>query len=215
MNTTGLSASDVLALTRNNDGFDGFDGMGGIWGIIMLLIVAGIFTGGNGIFGNGNNGLQNALTRSDLFEGFNTQDINSQLRGITNGICDSSFALNNSIKDGFFGTQSAISNLGFQNQQCCCETNRNIDSVRNEISRSTCDVITANNAGVQRILDKMCENETQALRDRLFKAELANSQAEQNATIINTLRPCPIPSWNTVNPWACNIGSCGCGNSLY
>lgn len=218
MNTSGLSAGDILAITRSN-GYDNdaFGGMGGIWGVIMLLIIAGIFGGnGNWFGGNGNNGaLQNALTRSDLFEGFNTQDINSQLRGITNGLCDGFFATNNALKDGFFGVQSGIGTLSTQMQNCCCETNRNIDNLRFTSERNTCDIITNQNAGVQRILDKMCENETQALRDRLFKAELANSQAQQNATLIDTLRPCPIPSYNTCNPWASNYGSCGCGNSLY
>lgn len=77
--------------------------------------------GRGGIFGNDGAGaaMQGALTRSDLFEGFNNQDINSQLRGITNGICDGFYAVNNSLKDGFYGTQSAIAENRFAAQQCC------------------------------------------------------------------------------------------------
>lgn len=48
MTGNGLSAGDVLALSKDNDGFLG----DGIWGIIMLLIIAGLFSG-NG-FGCGN-----------------------------------------------------------------------------------------------------------------------------------------------------------------
>jgi hypothetical protein len=66
--TSGLSAGDVLALTKNNDGFFG----DGIWGIIMLLIIAGLFSG-NGFFGNNRtNGLTeeyiaNQFTQRDLY----------------------------------------------------------------------------------------------------------------------------------------------------
>lgn len=229
MSGTSLTPADVYAMTRNNnDGVDGFAGMGGIWGVIMLLIVAGIFGGGNGLFGGnrGNDGTgllasviasnnNSGLTRSDLFEGFNNQDVNAQLRGITNGLCDGFYALNNSVKDSAYATQTGINNLGYEMQNCCCGIKQEIMQNRFDAERNTCSIITNQNAGVQRILDKMCENETQALRDRLFKAELANSQAQQNATLIDTLRPCPIPAYATCNPWASNYGSCGCGNALY
>ena len=44
----GLSASDVLALTRDNDGMSG----GNFWWVIVFLIVASMFNGGLG-FGYG------------------------------------------------------------------------------------------------------------------------------------------------------------------
>ena len=50
----GLSAGDVLALSKNNDGIFGGEGFAGI---IMLLIVAGLF-GGSG-FGWGKNSGKN------------------------------------------------------------------------------------------------------------------------------------------------------------
>lgn len=88
---------------------------------------------GNGAWGNAGGqtaALQGALTRSDLFEGFNNQDINSQLRGITNGLCDGFYAVNNSMKDGFYGnqatvkdgfyaTQSALAENRYAQQNCC------------------------------------------------------------------------------------------------
>lgn len=86
--------------------------------------------GANGFSRNSDAAMQGALTRSDLFEGFNNQDINSQLRGITNGICDGFYAVNNSLKDGFYGnqsavkdgfyaTQSALAENRYAQQQCC------------------------------------------------------------------------------------------------
>ena len=99
MGTEGLSAGDILALTKDND-----NGMSGAWNNPFIYLVWLALLGGNGgLFGNRNAdaAVQGALTRSDLFEGFNNQDVNSQLRGITNGVCDGFYAINSGMKDGF------------------------------------------------------------------------------------------------------------------
>ena len=70
----GLTASDVMALTRDNDGFGGV-------GLIILLFIFLIGIGGNG-FGWGNNGTGLALAdiQASLYN--QTQDANSrQLQG--------------------------------------------------------------------------------------------------------------------------------------
>ena len=74
-----------------------------VW--LAVLGRGGLFGGG---YGAGDPAVQGALTRSDLFEGFNNQDVNGQLRGITNGLCDGFYAINNSLKDGFYGTQRLL-----------------------------------------------------------------------------------------------------------
>lgn len=101
MMNEGLSAGDILALTRDQDG------MGNAWNNPFIYLVWLALLGGNGgLFGRRDDStLQSSLTRSDLFEGFNNQDINSQLRGITNGLCDGFYAVNNGLKDGFYGNQ--------------------------------------------------------------------------------------------------------------
>lgn len=129
MGTEGLSAGDILALTKDND-----NGMSGAWNNPFIYLVWLALLGGNGgLFGNRNAdaAVQGALTRSDLFEGFNNQDVNSQLRGITNGVCDGFYAINSGMKDGFYGnqatikdgfysTQSAIADSRYAMQDCCC-----------------------------------------------------------------------------------------------
>lgn len=124
----GLTAADVMAITRNND-----DGMNNWVNNPFIYLVWLALLGGGGLFGNRygqDAAMQGALTRSDLFEGFNNQDVNSQLRGITNGLCDGFYAVNNSlkdgfygnqaaVKDGFYGTQSSISDLGYAVKDCC------------------------------------------------------------------------------------------------
>ena len=74
------------------------------------MVWLALLGGNGGLFGNRNAdaAVQGALTRSDLFEGFNNQDVNSQLRGITNGVCDGFYAINSGMKDGFYGKQATI-----------------------------------------------------------------------------------------------------------
>ena len=111
--TDGLSAADIMALTKNDDNY----GMNALWSNPFIYFVwFALFRGG--LFGN-QEGVNNALTRSDLFEGFNNQDVNAQLRGITNGLCDGFYAVNSSLKDGFYGVQSGLAENRFTSQQCC------------------------------------------------------------------------------------------------
>lgn len=212
-----LSLSDIAAL---NNGRNYDDGMAAWMNNPFIYLVWLAVLGRGGLFGNDGAGaaVQGALTRSDLFEGFNTQDINSQLRGITNGICDGFYAINNGLKDGFYGTQSAIATLGYDMKDCCCTTNRNIDSVRYDMSRGFCDVTGAIHAEGEATRALINANTMQALRDKLedrdrelMTANFQLSQQAQNARLIEELRPCARPAYITCSPYttASYCGSCG------
>lgn len=217
------SLSDIAAVT---DGKNDYDGMGGGWFWIVVLFLFMFGFGRNGWNNNGNDG---SLTRAELAEGFNFQDINSQLRGITNGICDGFYAQNttmlqgfndiqNNMCQGFNSVNSGISNLGYQIQNCCCETNRNIDAVRAENYKNTCEITTAVHAEGEATRALINANTVQALRDKLadrdrdlLTANFQLSQQAQNATLINELRPCAKPAYITCSPYsAANTCSCGC-----
>lgn len=225
-----LSVADAMALassTKDNCN-DGMWGGNGMWVLFLFFLMAW----GNGGFWGNRNGMndaavQGALTRSDLFEGFNTQDINSQLRGITNGLADSTYAVNNGIKDlgvttlqgfnatqmgmmqGFDGTNQRLTDLGYQVQSCCCQTNRNLDSVKYENAKNTCDIINAVNASAQRVIDQMTTDKIDDLRTELQSAQLQLSNNSQTANLIATLRPFPQPAYTTCSPYtSSNAGCC-------
>ena len=138
---TGLSAADIVAMTKDscNNGNGTSDWMNNpfiylVW--LALLGNGGIF-GNRGGYGSGSGGDCAPATCSELFDGFNNQDVNGQLRGITQGICDGFYAVNtgilqnanaiqSSLCQGFNGVNSNISNLGYQLSQCCCETDKTI-----------------------------------------------------------------------------------------
>lgn len=215
MEGNGLSVADALALQDKNNG-EGF-GWGGTWIWVFFLFFL-LAWGGNGFgFGGANSAAaQGALTRAELNEGLTMNNIERQIQGIQQGLCDGFYSQNTSMlqgfngvgKDlcsGFNGVQSAIANLGYQTQSCCCETNRSIDAVRYENAKNTCDIINANNANTQRIVDTITQNTIQELRDNLQAAQLQLGNFSQTQTIINTLQPVAKPAYITCSPYASSL----------
>ena len=115
-------------------------------------------------------------------------------------------------------------------QNCCCDNRVQLADLKYTISTEACadrqavnealrDVIASNTANTQAILDKMCQQEIDALkiqnenlRTQINLANLAASQNAQTAQIIadngaqtqylvNTLRPTPVPAYTVPNPF--------------
>lgn len=235
------SLSDVAAVTgnRNNDGMFGND-----WAWIIILLLFGYGRGFGGGFGGGGIGENYALATD-----FAT--IERKLDGVNNGLCDGFYAQNTNMLNGFAGVQqtlcqgfsgvnSAISNLGYQQAQCCCDLKGEIKDVAygnamntNQLDRRisdcccdlekmnmqnrfdaqayNCNTLQAIDKVGDRIIDYLANEKTQALRDENFALRLQASQAKQNQYLVNELRPCPIPAYITCNPYAYN-NPCGCGS---
>ena len=214
-NATPLSAADVVALTggncRNNDGGWG-NSFGGDWiALIILFLFASMFGwGGNGFGGFGGFGGGNALTRAELYDGFALQNIDSAVRGVQQGICDSTYALNNSITGGFAQAELSrcnqqaalmmqLNNMAADAAKCCCETQRALErgfsdtnynmatqacDTRNTIQNATRDIIDATNANYRGLMDFMVQEKLSS-KDMLI-AQLQNqvSQSQQNAVLM-------------------------------
>lgn len=160
-----------------------FWGMG-TWLIILILF---LFMGGNGFgwFG-GNNaaawmaGLANNNNNHD-----NTVDI---------------------INNNSFWQQQLFAQQGQANQttlitQGFCGVNNNIEKAILAWQQNTAAIIAASTAGVQKILDKMCEEETQRLRTELAEARVIANNAAQTNELINRLAPAATPSWIVSSPY--------------
>lgn len=206
------SLADIRAATDHDN--DGFDGQGGwFWIVVLFLFMFGF--GGNG-WGNRNDG---ALTRADLCQDFNFNDLQNGVRGIQNGLCDGFYAQNTTMLNGFNSLGNQIAESRYASQNCCCETNRNIDAVRSENYKNTCEVVNAIRADGDATRALINSNTMQNLRDRLTakdqELQTANfqlSQQAQNATLIGALRPFPQPAYITCSPYtAVNGFGCGCG----
>jgi len=219
---------------NNNGGFGGMFGEG-LWAIIILAMLGfgGGWGGGFGGFGGGGF-INGALTRAELYDGFAMQNIDSAVRGVQQGICDSTYALNNAITSGFYGVDRGLCDIGHQISDCCCTTQRNIDSVRYDMATGFCnlgntiqssirDVIDNQNANYRGIMDFMVQEklagqaaEIAALKGALGRAEdrsfLAANQEAQTAELIRRLgRDCPVPAYVVPNPNCCYGNPVGIG----
>ena len=165
-----MTPADVAAVTRNNDCYgDGF-GMGGGW--LSWILIFALLGGGFGGFGGWGNREGNFVTEADLC---NANSF-SELKNSVGRMNDQQAAIARQ-------TDNAICQLGYQNLQntntlssqiadCCCTTQRSIDSVRFDMANYSAAANAAITAGTQKILDKMCENEKAALQARVQSLEL-------------------------------------------
>lgn len=156
------SLADIAAVTRNNDG-DGFGGGNGWWVLIILFAIFGGW-GGNG-YSNGAGGTQGALTRGELCQDMNFSQLENGVRGISQGICDSTFALNNTIVNGFAGVNNAVCNLGYTMAQQFNDTRTaNMQgnfALQQAINADTVANMQNTNSISRQIADCCCKNDAQ------------------------------------------------------
>lgn len=220
-----------MALTQGNGYNNGGLGLGNgfLADIIGLVAVAGIFGlgnfGGNGAFGGGRGGV--CATQADIRAAVDQQTLISKLDQQTYGLADSTYALNNTINSNFRSLDNAICTLGYQNQagvnsiahqisDCCCATQRAIDSVNYNMAKNTCDIIRSNQDGIRSILDYLSSEKISALQaeNAGLKAQISNDR--QSAYIVNALSPkCPQPAYVVQPPQEVTFPTNCCGNVAY
>ena len=113
--------------------------------------------------------------------------------------------------------------MQMQSQECCCENRAAIAQVRYDMATQACDtrntvqtaardIVENANANSRAILDFLTQSKLQDLQSANQELRLAASQAAQNNYLISQLRPTPIPSYPSCNPWASGsyTGCCGC-----
>ena len=226
-NGGGLSIADAMALAGNKNEGGLFEGTSA-WVFFLFFLLA--WGGGGGFFGGGGNSTREGeLTRAEMYNALGQQDSFSNQSNIMREL--SAFerdAANNwgAMKyDNLIGVNNIMTQMA-QNAaaqaQCCCETNRNIDAVRYENAKNTCDIthnaqlntrdiLESQNAGFQRILDFLTTDKIDSLRSELQSAQLQLGNMSQTTNLINSLRPYPTPAYITASPYTSAYGGCGCG----
>jgi hypothetical protein len=194
----------------------GLGGFGNDWiGLIVILAILG--WGGNGFGGFGGNG-----GYSEVQRGFDNQAVINKLDGLTYGLSDSTYALNNAITNGFASLSREVAD-------CCCTTQRGIDGINYNLATQACDIKHAINDSTRSILDFLTTDKIATLQAENQSLKFKASQAEQNAfiTAIQTSQTAelirrlgadsPVPAYVVPNPNCCynpfgfnfNNG-CGC-----
>lgn len=213
-----METSGIMPVMDMNRGYD-YDGSNNWWWIIIIFA----------LLGWGNRGDQGCVTPTQMQNGFDTTQIMGKLDGIqqsvTAGLCDGFYAQNtntlngfaaaqNTMAQGFAGLNTAIienryavggqiADLGFAVKDCCCTTNRNIDSLRYDAAINTNTIVSALHDEGEKTRAMIKDQEVNALRDELNQARGVISNTVQTNSILERLG-----TYYTNPP--CYGNSCGC-----
>ena len=244
----------ILLLLCANGGWGFGGGFGGGFGNMALgYDFPWLLTGQNGINQNTNAGFRDAMLQDGI------TSVRDGISGLSTQLCNGFAGVNATVNSTAANAETAANARAIANMQqlyglssqfadCCCENRLGIADLKYTVATENCadraalsdgirDVIANQTAGVQRILDKLCDQELQAerrdnanLRSELMYARGQASQIEQTAalragqqaavnSLVTELRSCPIPAqpvygnqpiFQCSGP-AWNNSGCGCG----
>ena len=206
--TTGVLPTVPLA---SGDGF-GFGG-DGIW---ALLIFAMIFNNG---WGFGNNGMNNLATTDYVSSEFTKSAINDLETNMNNGFARTNDNLCD-VRQAVYNTGAGISNQVLENryagQLSACQTQRDILTQTNELNTNLlttalqsqakmdeccCQIKTAIREDGEATRALITSNTIQDLREQLNDAKNTITANGIGSTIINSIRPYPIPAYAVSSPY--------------
>ena len=185
----------------------------GIWGIIMLLIVAGLFSG-NGFGWGGNRG--NVANDTLLGEEFIKRDI---------------FNTNQNVSATSCQTQRDVLENRFNCSQNACATQKEILQNRYDTSLGLANVnkdILLGNQNLQAQTEKCCcdiktaiHAEGEATRAMIQNDKIEQLRQQVNASnlalfgqqLVNQILPRSVPAYPSCSPYVPATYGCGCGNS--
>lgn len=227
----GLSAADVAAVVGNGGNGFGWGNDGAWWLIILFLFM---FNGRGFGYGNGTSDVQRGFDQSAVMSG-----INGLTTAVSTGFANAEVSRCNAQTNLLQSMNGIVNSL----QQCCCDNRAGLADLKYTVATENCadraavsdgirDVIANQNAGIQRILDQMCNDKIDSKNERIAQLEhqltmanLAASQNAQTAAILANneaqtaaleqyLSPVPRPAYVVQNPNCCGnyyTNGCGCG----
>jgi hypothetical protein len=194
-NTGNCPSVPIVANLDGNNGNNWNDGSW-LWFLIVVFAIFGGWGNGFGGFGGANGGVGSEIQR-----GFDNQAVVSKLDGISNGLCDGFYAMNNSMLTGLNGINTNIMQTGYGIQQavnadtvanmqntnalqsqlanCCCETREAIQGINYNLATNTCALQNTMNNNTRDIIDSQ-QAGTRAILDFLTNDKIATLQAENN-----------------------------------
>lgn len=238
---------------NGGNSWGGFGGDGAWWLLVLFLFMFNGNGWGNG-YGNGASMpyLMNNTTNNDIQRGFDQQSIMNGINGlnttVSNGFanaevsrCNAQANLLQTLNANQSATNANMNALAMNLQNCCCENRAGLADLKYTVATEACadrnavanalrDVIASNTANTQAILDKMCQQEIDALKTQNANlqtqvnlqalnasqtaqtARLLQDNAAQTQALEQRLNPTPIPAYMVQNPNCCgmNFNACGC-----
>lgn len=221
-------SNTVMPVTPMGGGFGG--GFGGDWGwiILLLLFATGFGNGFGGGFGGGE--IYPWMNQADITtNGFQNAALNTAVNGVQNSITSGFGDMQTALCGGFAGVNASITNASInamqnsnaiqsQLAQCCCDNKTATLQTQAVVQSEGAATRLAIQSQTQAILDKMCSQEIENLKQRnselqnqILMQNLAASQVAQTAQlvadntaqtqyIVNRVAPYPIPAYTVANP---------------
>ena len=195
------SLADVAAATRNND-YDGM-GAGGWWVIILFALIFGY--GGNGFGGRGFNG--EPVTEAGLCNSMNFNNLENAVGRLSDMTAGGFNQTQRDMCQGFAAINASINQARFENQQCCCETQRAIDATNFNLSQATASINANTTAQTQKILDAMCGNRMADMQNQI-------NQLQLQAALCGVVRYPNALTYNAGTSPFCGCNPCGCNGNI-
>lgn len=214
--------------------------------IFMMFMPMFMMMGGNGWWGN--NAASAALagglaansdvaTKTDIYASQNYNRIQDGVQGLSiqqNNAFQQTMqqiaGVNAGIIAQFGGVAQQLGDIKYENLKAECDTQRSIDNTNYNMQRGFCEnsgqmnLIAMNqqaqfNAGIQKVLDKLCEQNEERLKDelqlertlnaakqvelnnRIQGINLNNTIIREGNAVVDAIRPYPVPAWNVSSPY--------------
>lgn len=174
----------------------------GFGSYIWLFAILALANGGFGGWGNRGS----VVTESDLANQSNFTRLESQVMG--NG---------QAIAQGFRNVDNAVCQIGYQNLQntsnlssqlaeCCCTTQRAVDSVKFDMANYASAINATTTANTQKVLDAIAQNKIESLQAQV-------NQLQLNQALCGVVRYPTSATYATYcNPFGYN--GCGCNTNI-
>lgn len=203
-----------------------FLGGNGAWWLLILLFAMGW---GNGFGGFGGGVAPYMMGQGDVQRSFDQSAVMNGIAGLNTGMNNIALGLQNAVCENRAGIADLKYTVATENCADRTALNEGLTGLMMANTQNTQNLMNTMNAGIQTVMDKICQLELDAKNDKIaaLQAELneANrrasqndqtaqilaSQAQQTAALEQYLAPTPRPAYIVQNPNCCtqNFG-CGC-----
>ena len=229
-NESGVPATMLVGPTSGMPYFagnqsGGFGSDGGWWILLLFILLGAGNWGNNGFSGNGD--VQRGFDQASVMGGLN--GLTASVGGIQNSLCSGFAGVTAAVNSGvntlaqqMYANQIAnmqdAFNMQTQFSNCCCENRLATCQTQNLVANEGAATRLAIQQQTQAILDKMCQQEIDALKTQVVALQnqvnmqnLAASQVSQTAQliadntaqtqyIVNRVAPYPVPAYTVANP---------------
>lgn len=161
-----FNLADIKTVTDNVDGWGGGNA---IWLILFIVLM-----GGFGGWGSRN---QSCATIEDLAQGFNFSGLQNKTNEILAAVNSEGRTTDNAICQLGYNDLEQFNQLSRQLADCCCATQRAIDGVKFDMANYSASTNQQVATWGQKVLDKLCEDKTERLQQRIQQLELQQATA--------------------------------------